>query len=70
MASLQEQIDFMQKEHDRCKLVYDFLLKEFGEKNISILDEEVSEKIHFAQAIIFSLKELQTFKMSAHGKAK
>lgn len=70
MASLQEQINFIQKEHDRCKLVYNFLLKEFGEKNISLLDEEVSEKIHFTQEIIFSLKELQTFKMSAYGRAK
>ncbi len=70
MASLQEQIDFIQKEHDWCKLVYNFLLKEFGEKNISILDEEVSERIHFTKAIIFSLKELQTFKTSAHGNAK
>ena len=35
MASLQEQIDFIQKEHDRCKLVYNFLLKEFGQKHIS-----------------------------------
>ncbi len=62
MASLQEQIDFIQKEHDWCKLVYNFLLKEFGEKNIPLLDKEVCEKIRFSKAIINSLEELKTLR--------
>ena len=70
MASLQEQIDFMQKERDRCKLVYNFLLMEFGKKNISLLDKEVTEKIHFSYAIIKSLKQLKTLKTQSHGYEK
>ncbi|HNP16895.1 MAG TPA: hypothetical protein PKL31_00570 [Fulvivirga sp.] len=62
MASLQEQINFIQKEHDRCKLVYNFLLKEFGEKNIPLLDKEVCEKIRFSKAIITSLEELKNLR--------
>jgi hypothetical protein len=62
MASLQEQINFIQKEHDRCKLVYNFLLKEFGEKNIPLLDKEVCEQIRFSKAIITSLEELKNLR--------
>lgn len=70
MASLQEQIDFIQQEHDRYKLVYSFLLQEFGEKNIYLLDKEVSRKIHFSQAVIYSLEELKTLKLQSNGSEK
>jgi len=62
MASLQQQIDFIQKEHDRCKLVYDFLLREFGQKHIHLLDKEISEKMYFSRAIIKSLRNLESVK--------
>lgn len=70
MASLQEQIDFIRQEHNRCKLVYSFLLQEFGEKNIYLLDKEVSEKLHFSRAIIQSLQELKTFKAQPNGSKR
>ncbi|MEQ9441931.1 MAG: hypothetical protein RIG62_23020 [Cyclobacteriaceae bacterium] len=62
MASLQSQIDFIQKEHDRCKLVYDFLLREFGQKHIHHFDKEISEKIDFSRAIVKSLQNLQSIR--------
>lgn len=67
MALLQDQIDFTQKEHDRCKLVYDFLLKEYGEKQILSLDKEVTEQILYFQSIICSLEELKTIKSQTNG---
>jgi hypothetical protein len=71
MASLQQQIDFIQKEHDRCKLVYNFLLHEFGEKNICLLAKEVTDKIHFFRATIKSLRELENFKsQKEHGSER
>jgi hypothetical protein len=62
MASLQQQIEFIKKEHDRCKLVYDFLLREFGQKHIHLFDKEISEKMYFSRAIIKSLRNLESVK--------
>ncbi len=68
MASLQQQIDFIQKEHDRCKLVYDFLLTEFGQKHIHLFDKEISEKVQFYHHVKKSLNELKTLKPDWNGK--
>lgn len=62
MASLQEQIDFMQLEYERCKLVYNFLFREFGTRHIHLMDKEISDKVRYYKAIIHSLQELKNIK--------
>lgn len=70
MPSLQGQIDFVQKEYDRSKLVYKSLLEEFGEKNIPLLDKEISERLQFYAAINHSLQELETLKSKSNGSKR
>lgn len=67
MASLQQQIDFIQKEHDQCKLVYDCLLREFGDKHVHLVDREICEELYFFHAAIQSLRELENLKAQKHG---
>lgn len=67
MPSLQEQIDFMEREYQRSKLVYRFLLREFGWKRIHLLDKEITGKVRHYEAVIHSLQKLQTSKSEKHG---
>lgn len=60
MASLQEQIDFLTGEYTRCKQVYINLQEEFGYKNMQWLGQELREHIRLAEAILTSLKKLQS----------
>ena len=62
MPSLQEQLDFMEREYQRSKLVYNFLLREFGWKRIHLLDKEMTGKVMHYKAVIHSLRELQNLK--------
>ena len=59
MASLQEQIDFVAQEQDRCQQVYTHLQEEFGCKNMPLLGKELRRQIRLAEAILISLKKLQ-----------
>lgn len=68
MPLLEEQIDFMEREYRRSKLVYNFLLKEFGWRRIHLLDKEITGKVRHYEAIIHSLQELQALKSEKHGK--
>lgn len=68
MPSIQEQVDFMEREYQRSKLVYRFLLREFGWKRIHLLDKEITGKVRHYKAVIASLYELQTLKSKEHGK--
>ena len=73
MASLQEQIDFMQLEYERCKLVYNFLFREFGWKRIHLVNKEITDKVRYYEAIIHSLQELKNIKnlkLGNQGSAK
>ena len=60
MASLQEQIDFVAKEQAHCKRVYTHLQEEFGHKNVAWLGQELREHIRLSEAILTSLKKLQS----------
>ena len=68
MPSLREQVDFIEREYQRSKLVYKFLLREFGWRRIHLLDKEITGKVRHYEEIIHSLKELQTIKSKKDGK--
>jgi hypothetical protein len=70
MPSLQEQIAFVQKEHERYKCIQSFLLHEFGEKSTSLLTKENTKKTHYSSAILALLEELKTIKSLSHGFRK
>ena len=60
MASLQEQIDFVAKEQAYSQQVYTYLQEEFGRKNVVWLGQELREHIRLSEAILTSLKKLQS----------
>ena len=64
--SLQQQIDFLSREHERCKIVYRFLHREYGRKRIHLVDKEISGQVFHYEAIIKSLQELQNLKLKNH----
>ena len=64
--SLQQQIDFLNRELERCKIVYRFLQREYGHKRIHLVNKEILDQVFHYKAIIKSLKELQNLKSKKH----
>ncbi|MBP2831244.1 hypothetical protein J8281_03505 [Aquimarina sp. U1-2] len=60
MISINEQLAFLELESHCCERVYKFLLLEFGEKNIAVLGKELKVRHQHLEALIQSLRELQT----------
>ena len=67
IVSLQEQIDFLHKEYERCKLVYNFLATEFGRKNLHLVDKEITNKMKHYRSILQSLHKFQSLENNGHG---